>query len=220
MSQHLHRVAKQPSVQRLPAYLRLIKALREEGEEAVSTTYLADLLDLQPIIVRKDLAVTGIVGRPRVGYVVAELIAAIEAYLGWDRFREAVLVGVGHLGTALLGYRGLADYRLRVLAAFDTDPAKTGRSVHGCPVHAWETAASFISAHGVQMAILTVPAAVAQPVADILTEAGIRAIWNFSPVKLHLPPQVVSHQEDLTAGLGVLSLKLRLLLADEAGENE
>jgi redox-sensing transcriptional repressor len=215
MSQHLRRVAKQPSVQRLPAYLRLIKELRDQGEEAVSTTYLAELLDLQPIIVRKDLSVTGIVGRPRIGYDVPELIAAIETYLGWDQVREAILVGVGHLGTALLGYSGLADYRLRVLAAFDSDSGKTGRDVHGCPVHPWETAPSFVSAHGVQMAILTVPAAVAQPVADALVAAGIRAIWNFSPMKLHLPPHVVSHQEDLTAGLGVLSLKLRLLLATE-----
>ena len=117
MPQHLRRVAKQPSVQRLPAYLRLIKELRDQGEDAISTTYLADLLDLQPIIVRKDLSVTGIVGRPRIGYDVGELIAAIEAYLGWDQIRDAVLVGVGHLGTALLGYHGLTDYRLRVVAA-------------------------------------------------------------------------------------------------------
>jgi redox-sensing transcriptional repressor len=211
------RVAKQPSVQRLPAYLRLIKMLQDDGEEAVSTTYLAEMLDLQPIIVRKDLSVTGIVGRPRIGYEVPELIAAIESYLGWDQVRDAVLVGVGHLGTALLGYRGFADYRLRLRAAFDSDPSKVGATVHGCPVHAWDTAASFVSAHGVQLAILTVPAPVAQTAADTLVQAGIRAIWNFSPVKLHLPEEVVSHQEDLTAGLGVLSLKLRLLLQDEPG---
>jgi len=215
MPQHLRRVAKQPSVQRLPAYLRLIKELRDQGEDAISTTYLADLLDLQPIIVRKDLSVTGIVGRPRIGYDVGELIAAIEAYLGWDQIRDAVLVGVGHLGTALLGYHGLTDYRLRVVAAFDTSPAMVGKTVHGCPVHAWETATSYVSAHGIQLAILTVPAPAAQTVADALVAAGIRAIWNFCPVKLHLPAHVVAHQEDLTAGLGVLSLKLRLLLAAE-----
>jgi len=215
MPQRLRRVAKQPSVQRLPAYLRLIKMLQEEGEEAVSTTYLAEMLDLQPIIVRKDLSVTGIVGRPRIGYDVAELIAAIESYLGWDQMRDAVLIGVGHLGTALLGYRGFSDYRLRVLAAFDADPAKVGQAVHGCPVHAWDTATSFIDTHRIELAILTVPATVAQPAADALVEAGIHAIWNFSPVKLHLPQHVVAHQEDLTAGLGVLSLKLRLLLEGE-----
>ena len=216
MPQRLRRVAKQPSVQRLPAYLRLIKMLQEEGEDAVSTTYLAEMLDLQPIIVRKDLSVTGIVGRPRIGYDVTELIAAIESYLGWDQMRDAVLVGVGHLGTALLGYRGFTDYRLRVLAAFDTDPEKVGQTVHGCPVHAWDTATSFIDAHRIELAILTVPATVAQPAADALVAAGIHAIWNFSPVKLHLPQDVVAHQEDLTAGLGVLSLKLRLLLGNGA----
>lgn len=218
MPQHLRRVAKQPSVQRLPAYLRLIKELRDIGEVAVSTTYLAELLDLQPIIVRKDLSVTGIVGRPRIGYDVGELIAAIETYLGWDQVRDAILVGVGHLGTALLGYHGLDDYRLRVRGAFDTNPALAGQTVHNCPVYPWDTAPSFVSAHGIQLAILTVPAAAAQTVADTLAAAGIRAFWNFSPVKLHLPPSVVAHQEDLTAGLGVLSLKLRLLLASEPGE--
>ena len=215
MAQRLQRVAKQPSVQRLPSYLRLIKMLREEGEEAVSTTYLAEMLDLQPIIVRKDLSVTGIVGRPRIGYDVAELVTAIESYLGWDRVRDAVLVGVGHLGTALLGYRGFTDYRLRVLAAFDRDWAKVGQMVHGCPVRAWDEVASFVHAHGIELAILTVPGSAAQTAADALVEAGVRAIWNFTPVKLHLPQNAVAHQEDLTAGLGVLSLKLRLLLRDE-----
>ena len=214
MAQRLKRVAKQPSVQRLPAYLRLIRALEEDGEESISTTYLAEMLDLQPIIVRKDLSVTGIVGRPRIGYEVSELIAAIESYLGWDQVRDAVLVGVGHLGTALLGYRGFRAYRLRVLAAFDTDPDKVGRSVHDCPVRAWEDLGSFVKGHGVELAILTVPETVAQSAADGLVDAGVRGIWNFTPVKLHLPQHVVAHQEDLTAGLGVLSLKLRLLLED------
>jgi len=112
-------------VKRLPAYLHLLRALQAEGREYVSGTVLSKVHHLEPVIVRKDLAITGIVGTPKIGFRVDELILAIERFLGWDNQTKAVLVGVGNLGSALLGYRGFAEYGLRIVASFDSDPKKS-----------------------------------------------------------------------------------------------
>lgn len=120
-------------VVRLPAYLQLLRVLQTEGHEFVSGTVLATTHRLEPVIVRKDLAVTGVAGMPRRGFPVGELIQAIERFLGWQHQTKAVLVGVGNLGAALPGYRGFENYGLRITGAFDRHPAKIGRC---CP-KAW-----------------------------------------------------------------------------------
>src|SRR5512138_3298488 len=106
-------------VKRLPAYLQLLRVLDAEGHEYVSGTVLAGTHNLESVIVRKDLAVTGIAGTARLGFKVRDLIAAIEKFLGWDNQAKAVLVGVGNLGSALLGYRGFDHFGLRIAGAFD-----------------------------------------------------------------------------------------------------
>ena len=118
-------------MKRLPAYLQMLRVLQGEGREYVSGTVLATTHNLEPVIVRKDLAVTGVVGTPRLGFKVSDLIVAIEKFLGWDQQTKAVLVGVGNLGTALLGYRGFDDYGLRIAGAFDADTTKVGTWVQG-----------------------------------------------------------------------------------------
>jgi len=200
------------AVKRLPAYLHLLRELQADGHEFVSGTVLAETHDLEPVIVRKDLAVTGIIGTPRRGFRVTDLIAAIEQFLGWDSPAKAVLVGVGNLGSALLGYRGFDDYGLRIAGAFDRDPTRVGVSIHGRKVLPIEKLVTFVRATGITLGVLTVPGAAAQEAADLMVQAGIRGIWNFTPVKLKLPDHVVSQKEDLAEGLAVLSRRLQHLI--------
>jgi redox-sensing transcriptional repressor len=195
-------------VKRLPAYLQMLRVLQGEGQEYVSGTVLAGTHNLEPVIVRKDLAVTGITGTPRRGFRVAELIDAIERFLGWNNQTKAVLVGVGNLGTALLGYRGFENFGLRIAGAFDRDPAKIGQWVQGRKVQPLDKLAAFVRRGGIGLGVLTVPADAAQETADLMIRAGIRGLWNFTPVKLQLPDFVVSQKEDLAEGLAVLSHRL------------
>ena len=131
MFEDFGKIAPLPSVRRLPAYLRLLQSLRAGGRDVVSCTHIGKELGLVSTQVRKDLAVTGIVGKPKVGYNVPALIAAIEEFLGWNNAQDAFVVGVGSLGRALMGYQGFQEYGLRLVAGFDIDPAKVGVEVHG-----------------------------------------------------------------------------------------
>lgn len=198
-------------VKRLPSYLQLLRVLQAEGHEFVSGTVLASVHALEPVIVRKDLAITGIRGIPRIGFRVNELIPAIERFLGWDNQTKAILVGVGNLGAALLGYRGFADFGFQIVAAFDTDPRKVGRWVHACKVMPPDKMGRLVKRSDVALGVLTVPGAVAQEAADVMVRAGIRGIWNFTPVKLRVPDGVATEKEDLAEGLAVLSRRLRAL---------
>jgi len=200
-------------VKRLPSYLQLLRVLQAEGQEYVSGTVLASVHHLEPVIVRKDLAITGIAGTPRVGFRVTELINAIERFLGWDNQTKAVLVGTGNLGAALLGYRGFENYGLLIVAAFDVDTKKIGKWVHGYKVQSMNHLASFVRRGEIKLGVLTVPAEGARQAADLMIQAGIRGIWNFTPVKLQVPDTVVSQKEDLAEGLAVLSHRLHHLLA-------
>ncbi len=196
-------------VRRLPAYLQLLRVLQGEGHEFVSGTVLATTHNLEPVIVRKDLAVTGIAGTARKGFPVKELIAAIERFLGWDNQTKAVLVGVGNLGSALLGYRGFENFGLRIAGAFDTDPSRIGKWVQGRQVQSMQKLAPFVRRSGIRLGVLTVPAEAAQAAAEAMVRAGIHGIWNFTPVKLELPREIVTQKEDLAEGLAVLSHRLQ-----------
>jgi redox-sensing transcriptional repressor len=197
-----------PSVRRLPAYLRLLHELQARGRDVVSCTHIADQLGLVSVQVRKDLAITGIVGKPKIGYHVPELIAAVEEFLGWNNTRDAFLVGAGCLGAALLGYEGFGEFNLNVLAGFDVDPAKIGTQIHGKDVFAMEKLRNLVKRMHVLIGILTVPAAAAQEAADAMFLAGMRAIWNYTPVKLRVPEHVVVEDVKLGASLAVLSSRL------------
>ena len=199
-------------VKRLPSYLQLLRVLQAEGKEYVSGTVLASVHHLEPVIVRKDLAITGIVGTPRLGFRVTELITAIERFLGWDNQTKAILVGTGNLGAALLGYRGFETFGLQIVAAFDVDPKKIGKWVHGRKVQSMNQLAGFARRGEIMLGVLTVPAEVAQAAADAMVSAGIRGIWNFTPVKLKVPDSVAAQKEDLAEGLAVLSHRLQHLL--------
>ena len=199
------RKAGLPCVKRMPAYLQLLRVLQAEGQEHVSGTVLASVHNLEPVIVRKDLALTGAVGTPRIGFRITELITAIERFLGWDDQTKAVLVGVGSLGTALLGYHGFQNFGFRIVGAFDRDPKIIGKWVHGRKVQAIDQLMPFVRRGEIRLGVLTVPAAAAQEAADWMLRAGIKGIWNFTPTKLQLPQDIVTQKEDLAEGLAVLA---------------
>jgi len=198
-----------PSIRRLPSYLHIIRQAEKDGNEYISGTVIANELNLEPIQVRKDLAITGIIGKPKKGYPVHALITAIEHFLGWDSIRDAVLVGVGNLGSALMGYQEFQFHGLNIVAAFDKDPKKIGSTVHGVPVLPLDTIELQVRNLGVSMAILTVPSAAAQETTDLLVKAGVTAIWNFTNVKLKVPDSVVVQKEDLSSGYAMLCVMIQ-----------
>ncbi len=198
-----------PTIKRLPSYLLVVEAAARAGDEYISGTVIANELELEPIQVRKDLAVTGVTGTPRRGFPVRPLIEAINDFLGWNRERRAILVGTGNLGTALLGYPEFRRHGLRVVAAFDAEPTKQGTTVNGVFVYPAEEIANVVKREKPELAILTVPSDSAQAVAQTLMVAGIRSIWNFTNTKLKTPPEVIVQKEDLSSGLAVLCVKMR-----------
>ena len=213
------KVSYAPSVRRLPSYLLLAKQAQDHGDEYISGTLIAQELNLEPIQVRKDLSITGIAGKPKRGYPVVPLIAAIEAYLNWNTRVDAVVVGAGNLGSALSGFPGFRQHGLYIVAAFDADQHKAGKRIHETPIYPIEQLSERIAELGIEVAILTVPSMNAQDVASRLVSAGIKAIWNFTNVKLKVPDGIVVQNEDLSSGYAMLSMKRRIssaLASDDA----
>ncbi|MBQ2620657.1 MAG: redox-sensing transcriptional repressor Rex [Thermoguttaceae bacterium] len=209
-----------PSLQRLPLYLRQLKQYQREGVEKASCTRIAQDLGLISVQVRKDLSMTGIAGRPKVGYNIDELINRIESFLGWDKQRKAVLVGAGALGGAILGYAGFVEHGLSICAAFDVDENKIGTSIRSCPVYSLDELEKFVEQNQIVIGIITVPQSVAQLVTDKMVKAGIRAIWNYSPVRLNVPSNVVCETVQLSSSFAVLSSKVKNMLAEERKNGE
>ena len=154
--------ASVPTLRRLPLYLHYLKQLKEKEILYISSTTLAKQLKFEAIQVRKDLAVTGIVGRPKIGYPVSELIKKIERFINWDKTMNAVIVGAGALGSALLGYTGFEDSGLKILSAFDADINKIGSVIHERPVLSLNDLPKYIKENNISVGIITVPASSAQ----------------------------------------------------------
>ena len=197
-----------PTIKRLPAYLHVIEAALREGREYISGTIIAEELELEPIQVRKDLAITGIVGKPRIGFPVAKLVEAINRFLDWNNNHRAILIGAGHLGTALMGYPEFRRHGMSILAAFDPATDKVGSHINNIEVFSLDVINDKIKALDIELAILTVPSAVAQEICDIIVQSGIRAIWNYTNIKLKVPKHVIVQKEDLSSGYAVLSVKM------------
>lgn len=200
--------APEPTLRRLPSYHHYLKQLQHRGRDVVSCSHIGRALNLDPTQVRKDIETTGIVGKPRVGYEVSALIKAIEDFLDWNNVTDAFLVGVGNLGTALLGYRRFKDYGINLVAAFDIDRAKIGKTIHGKEILPMEKLPDLARRMHVKIGIITTPAEVGQTIANLMIEGGIRAIWNFAPVTLQVPEDRIVLNEDLYSSLAVLSNRL------------
>lgn len=201
-----------PTLRRLPLYLEVLKRLAEQNKPYVSCTQIADELKLVPIQVRKDLEVTSGGGKPKVGYSVPELLKAIEDYLGWNNTADALLVGAGNLGSALLGYQGFEMLGLNIVAAFDLDPRKIGTGVGDKKIMSLDRFEALAKRMKIHIGILTVPAGAAQATADLMLKSGIQAIWNFAPTRIKVPDGIIVQHENLASSLAVLSKKLQAVL--------
>jgi redox-sensing transcriptional repressor len=178
-------------------YLRESQHLVSDGQETTSSSELGSRLGFTDAQVRKDLAHFGQFGHPGVGYRSGELIKAIRKILGTDRQWQVALVGVGNLGRALLGYRGFSRQGFRIVAAFDTDPAKIGTQLEGIRIFDVAQLNEVVAKEGVQLGLVAVQAGSAQRVADQLVAAGVDGIVNFAPVTLSVPAGICKVGVDL-----------------------
>lgn len=195
------------TVQRLPIYLDYLKNIAGK-HEFISATAVAQSLGFGEVQVRKDLASVCSSGRPKIGYNVEELAAQIEKYLGYNHTNNAVIIGAGKLGRALIGYDGFSRYGLNIVAAFDVSPDLVGTSEGGKPIYGMDMLTSFCEKERVHIGIITVPAGFAQAAADALVKADIQAIWNFAPTRLDLPDGIILKNENMASSLAVLSSML------------
>jgi redox-sensing transcriptional repressor len=211
------RAIPEASLRRLPIYHHLLQELMLTGVPNVSCTAIASALNLDSTQVRKDIEATGIVGKPKVGYPLVVLVRWIENFLGWNSTNEAVLVGTGSLGSALLGYEKFRQLGFKLVAAFDTDPYKVGHSIAGREVLHLDSMVELARRLHIHLGVIATPSVAAQNVADLMVEGGIRAIWNFAPVHLRVPEFVILQNEDLYHSLASLSFRLeRMMLAERA----
>ena len=196
------------TIRRLPLYMPLLRAALDAGEQSISSAKIAETLALDSVLVRKDLASVGITGQARLGFPIRKLIDGIRRFLGWDNVSEAFVIGAGNLGKALAGYMGFEEHGLKIVGLFDNDPNKFGKLIAGKPVMAFSRFPHLVQRMHIQIAILTVPAETAQAAAETAIEAGIKAIWNFTPATLNVPANIIVERVDLAASLAVLSSRL------------
>ena len=201
-------------LKRLPGYLAYLKSLGNADSPYISATALANALGMGEVQVRKDLAMVSDGGRPKIGYLRESLIEDIEQFLGYDNTTDAVLIGAGKLGQALLGYNGFDEYGLNILAGFDVNPAMD-HTEEGKPIYPMDQLESFCRTHKVLMGIITVPKDHAQSVCDQLIKCGIKAIWTFAPVHLEVPDNVMVHNENMATSLAVLSMHLQAQIKEK-----
>ena len=191
-----------PTIRRMPTYLNCLLHMQAKGMTAISSSTIASMLSLTGIQVRKDLAWVSDAGKPRTGFPIDRLINDIKSFLGYNNVREAVLIGVGHLGGAFLHYSGFKEYGLAISAAYDINPDLIAKYKDSeVPVYNINE----IEKHKLpELAILTVPHDQAQATAEKLAQLGVKAIWNFSTVHLNLNDAVIVENVDLAQSLALL----------------
>ncbi len=201
-------------LKRLPGYLSYLKNVSQDSSPYISATALANALGMGEVQVRKDLAMVSDGGRPKIGYLRENLIEDISQFLGYDNTTDAILVGAGKLGQALLGYSGFKAYGLNILAAFDAKPF-ADKTSEGKPVFPIDELEAFCRNNNVLMGIITVPAEFAQQVCDRLVACGIKAIWNFAPTHLEVPENILVQNENMATSLAVLSMHLQAQIKEK-----
>ena len=194
-----------PALKRLPNYYNIVCQALEAGEKYISSAFIANLLDIDDTQVRKDIAATGYVGKPKVGFDTKEFKVHLEEFLGFNNTKEAFLIGAGNLGIALAKYDGFKKYGLNIISLFDTDPHKIGLKIGKKEVFSIKELPELAKKMSIQIAILAVPSEFAQDVTDFLVQSGIKAIWNFAPANLVVPEGILISNQDLAASFVVFS---------------
>ena len=198
------------TLQRLPIYLNYLKTLNEEGN--ISSTEIAKKLGLNDVQVRKDLSAVSSGGKPKVGYNIKGLILDLKEFLGYNAVNDAVMVGCGNLGKALMSYRGFSEYGLRIVAGFDVSEETIGGEIGGKPILLIDSLPEYCRENGIKIGVITTPAQAAQNACDLLIEGGIKAIWNFAPAHIEVEDGVLVQNENMASSLARLSKHLNAML--------
>ena len=197
-------------LERLMRYYRFLsESTAKKSVDTITSAEIAEALDINSTQVRKDFAAIGLLGMGHVGFDVCEVCRAIRVGLGMDRKYEAVLIGAGQLGGALLAYPGFAHYGMHIVAAFDNNKQKIGGRIVGVTIKSVRAMKSFVNRHKIRLAILTTPVEVSQELTDRLVAAGVKAIWNFTPTRLTVPPDVLVRSEHISIGLSEIAYHLK-----------
>jgi len=200
---------------RLLSYLRLMKQLPEGSPDNISSTVISAALGIHDVQVRKDLAVVSDGGKPKIGYITKDLIIDLEHFLGHDNYTDTVLVGVGNLGKAFLSYDNFKTYGMKIVAAFDSNPALIGQEIENVRVLDVTKITNICERLNIHVGIIAVPVYCAQEVCDQLVNGGVRALWNFAPTTLSVPKNIIVKNEDLAASLAVLTRQLAESISEE-----
>lgn len=193
---------------RLPVYLQYLKGLDTNEYANVSATIIAKALGLGEVQVRKDLSAVSGAGRPKLGYETVALIKTLEEVLGQKSVSEAVIVGAGRLGNALLGYNGFGNYGLKIAAAFDISCKDLYVTENGTNIYPLNELEAYCKSENVKIGIITVPKEAAQDICDRLVGCGVTAIWNFAPCNLNVPDDIILQHENLALSLAHLKLQM------------
>ena len=207
-----HIIISKATVDRLPLYYRTLRSSQEEGLEIISSEELGQRLGVTPEQIRKDLAAFGQFGKKGVGYYIRELIRNIGEILGLDRNWNFAVIGIGHLGWALIHYRNFKALGFNLAAMFDVNPEKIGMEIGGVRIDHFDRIEEAIKERNINIGVIAVPQAQAQEVSDKLVAAGVRGIWNFAPCKINVPDTVKVVNEDLSVGLSSISYYLARML--------
>ncbi len=192
------------TAKRLPLYYRYLLLLNDEGKDKVSSTELAEAVQVDSASIRRDFSYFGALGKRGYGYDVKNLLSFFKKILNQDTLTNVALVGVGNLGHALLNYNFKRSNNIRISCAFDINPEITGKITQGVPVYSMDEMKQQIADQQIRIAILTVPQATAQNTADEMIEAGIKGIMNFTPIRLSAPNGVRIQNVDLATELQTL----------------
>lgn len=197
-------ILPEPTIRRLPWYLSYVRMLDNQHVEYVSSTQISKELNVQSSQIAKDLSFLNIRGKTRIGYEVRSLVTELEDFLGFNSHHDAVVIGTGSLGTALMQDHGLENYGLNIVAGFDVRSEVIGQCVGGVPVYAIDELAAWQREHGVSIAIITVSVENAQEVADMAIASGMTALWNFTPYRIKAPEDVVIANTSIYAHLAII----------------
>lgn len=205
----------QMTITRLAQYLNCLSLLPLERFKEISSKDLAEKINLKPTQVRQDFHHFGGFGQAGYRYKVIDLIEGLNKIFGLDQQQNMIIVGLGHLGQALANYRKFENLGLKIVGLFDINPKLIGMTLREVRVRDIDEIPSFVRTHEVKIGIIATPTEVAQITADRLVSAGIKGIWNFSPINITAPPDVILQNEHLSVGLMTLSYKMKQLVSGE-----
>lgn len=204
MESSKHPYVPEPAIRRLPWYLASVQRLRAQGVEHVSSTAISTMLNVDASQIAKDLSYLNIKGKTRIGYEVAELERGLNDFLGFLKCHRAVMMGVGSLGRALITDSGLSRYGLKIVAGFDVNPDVIGSEIGGTPVFDIAELKARRAELDADIAVIAVPVENAAEVADLCVEAGIKALWNFTPFHIKTSPEITIENTSIYAHLALM----------------